>query len=216
MQAEIRNLTDTEYRAHPAICNTDLSIAKSILSGRPRGLRSQVKRIGTSVHLAVLEPEIWEKEKLKFPQNEVKQIDKMQKAFLTNYRFKEILDKSLKEVCLFWKDEVTGLECKAKLDLFKEGVLTGDVKTTSAGNRDKFLDDAHRYEYNRQLAFYNSATNSPTIYLIGLHKYKKGGIYFYEFEKDSAFIKEGIEKYQRLLNEVANAESLREEVYKLR
>jgi len=59
------------------------------------------------------------------------------------------------EVTLRWKDEPTGLECKARADFYvKRHAFALDVKTTENASPDAFPRDAARYGYGRQAAFY--------------------------------------------------------------
>ncbi|MEH0154388.1 PD-(D/E)XK nuclease-like domain-containing protein [Limibacter armeniacum] len=218
MKAEIRILSDTEYRNHPAICNSDLSIARDILSGRVRKKPALALRIGSAVHMALLEPQVWQQERLKMKDDEVKRVDKLAAAVKRNSLFGPIIEDEeiLKEVCLFWTDEETGTECKAKADLLQPDLLLGDVKTTAAQNKERFLMDAFRFDYDRQLAFYNSAVGAERLLLIGISKKSRGSVYFSEFDAESEFIQVGVAKYRALLKAVSDSPALRKEVYNLR
>jgi exodeoxyribonuclease VIII len=59
------------------------------------------------------------------------------------------------EMEIFWTDEITGLRCKAKPDMFRQPILT-DLKTVSGRyfNRDRLLTHATSSGWHIQLAWY--------------------------------------------------------------
>lgn len=64
------------------------------------------------------------------------------------------------EVPLFWTDELTGEQCKVRLDCFtplSDKVLIVDYKTTGDANTDPFIRSAINYGYDFQAAMYTEA-----------------------------------------------------------
>jgi hypothetical protein len=59
------------------------------------------------------------------------------------------------EKVLTWTDEATGIECKARLDWYRPGLLC-DLKTTTSIDDRLFGALAHRMGYVGQMAFYHS------------------------------------------------------------
>lgn len=65
-----------------------------------------------------------------------------------------------REVCLFWIDEMTGLRCKARMDLWTPGVLFADIKTTSMIGYGPFSRLAERLGYHRKMWFYTQGAKA--------------------------------------------------------
>lgn len=62
------------------------------------------------------------------------------------------------EVCLVWRDEITGLMCKARLDKVSlDYSYIADLKTTGDARPDAFREQAHKLGYWRQSSWYLDA-----------------------------------------------------------
>jgi hypothetical protein len=63
---------------------------------------------------------------------------------------------AIKERCLFWIDEETGLLCKARPDAMTLGqsALTGDLKSTRSCDPEEFKRDVFKFRYDLQAAHY--------------------------------------------------------------
>lgn len=63
---------------------------------------------------------------------------------------------AIKEQSLFWIDEDTGLQCKARPDAMTLGMpaLVGDVKSARSAGVDDFVSDIFRFRYDMQAAHY--------------------------------------------------------------
>jgi hypothetical protein len=62
------------------------------------------------------------------------------------------------EATLRWKDGITGLECKARVDYYVPRLgMVADVKTSEDARPDAFRKSVANYGYHRQDAFYRSA-----------------------------------------------------------
>lgn len=64
-----------------------------------------------------------------------------------------------RERVVLWDDPITGVGCKARLDMVytspkRRNALVIDVKTTSARTQAQFLESCYTYDYDRQAAFY--------------------------------------------------------------
>jgi len=65
------------------------------------------------------------------------------------------------ELTLVWRDEESGLLCKARLDLFRAGRESiGDIKTSEDASQDGFQASLANYDYFRQGAFYVDGAKS--------------------------------------------------------
>ncbi|GAA4820606.1 PD-(D/E)XK nuclease-like domain-containing protein [Algivirga pacifica] len=211
-------MPEEEYRAHPAISNTDLSLFKDLLTGRIRYRRSQALRMGSAIHMAILEPDRWPAYRHKFAPNDLRRIEKVTKAALRNEELQAMVqdEEVKKEVSMFWTDADTGIECKARADLYLEGAFIGDLKSTSARQLDHFLADAHRYEYNRQLAFYCSGAGVKEARLIGVSKNNMGRVFTAAYSMEGDFMKAGIQMYKALLRQLQEREDLQEQFQQLK
>jgi hypothetical protein len=62
------------------------------------------------------------------------------------------------ELTLAWKDELTGLSCKSRLDYYVRSLaMIVDAKSTRDASREAFRKDIAKYGYHRQDALYRSA-----------------------------------------------------------
>ncbi len=63
---------------------------------------------------------------------------------------------AIKERSLFWIDEDTGLQCKARPDTMTLGqsALAGDVKSARSADPDEFIRDLFKFRYDLQAAHY--------------------------------------------------------------
>lgn len=58
------------------------------------------------------------------------------------------------ELTFVWRDEVSGVLCKARADLYAPGIAIGDVKTTDDASKRAFSRSIYKYRYDFQGAFY--------------------------------------------------------------
>ncbi len=63
---------------------------------------------------------------------------------------------AIKERSLFWVDEDTGLQCKARPDAMTlgESALCGDLKSARSVEPDEFIKDLFKFRYDLQAAHY--------------------------------------------------------------
>lgn len=66
------------------------------------------------------------------------------------------VEPAIVERSLFWIDEETGLQCKARPDAMTLGgsALAGDVKSTRSADPDEFMRDVFKFRYDLQAAHY--------------------------------------------------------------
>ena len=79
------------------------------------------------------------------------------------------------EVSYFWKDRLTGIKCKARLDKllpdYKGKIVVVDLKTTADASAAGFEKSMANFGYHRQAAWYshavaNNMSKSPALYII--------------------------------------------------
>ncbi len=110
---------------------------------------------------------------------DLEKIKRMNDALLSNEFARELLDAVTEvEKPMLWTDEVTGIECKGKIDGFSNS-FTLDLKTCLNAHPDSFSIDAFNSAYHRQAAFYMDAR--------GVLKMGKGDFYFIAIEKEAPY-----------------------------
>ncbi|NME70569.1 PD-(D/E)XK nuclease-like domain-containing protein [Flammeovirga aprica] len=216
----IYDMNEQEYRQHPAISNSDLSNAKRILNGEAIKKDTSAFRMGRLIHLAILEPEKWEKRKLFLPTEEKNKVEEIAHVANQNPYLKKINSTNLWqfEKVNFWVDEKTGISCKCRMDMHFGRVAIGDLKTTRQATKEAFLKDAEQYDYNRQMAFYSEGWQPDFFILIGVSKApkSKGALFISEVDFESEMMEEGRKKMHFLLNEINTNASLLKAVYEAR
>jgi hypothetical protein len=69
-----------------------------------------------------------------------------------------MLESSEREVAFTWRDDATGIDCRARVDMLRlrgRGAVIVDLKTTDDPSPFEFGRSAARYGYHRQAAFYS-------------------------------------------------------------
>lgn len=138
-------------------------------------------RIGTLTHLAVLEPdrfdsecvvmpsmdrrtkagkELWEQFQADYPEHELLTSDEhtrimgIRDAIRAHPMAKKLLDRITEvEVSTFWKDPVSGIECRCRPDAILDNGMLIDLKTTRDAGQG-FERSVKQYRYHVQASFY--------------------------------------------------------------
>jgi PDDEXK-like domain of unknown function (DUF3799) len=191
-------MTNAEYRSLPRVSNSDLSEFRNFLFGYAAPKPEKAFAFGSAFHEAllgdadpVLPPDFQEVELVDFLVDRVR----------TFPGCSWIIHEGVKETVQLFQDPITGIACKARLDLLWQGRLIVDFKTTSASTHEEFRDHCLRYHYDRQAAFYMDslpgAECTKTFFFIGVQKVKPFDMFF--LQADEGFISGGRNKYQSLL-----------------
>jgi hypothetical protein len=64
------------------------------------------------------------------------------------------------EVTMYWRDEQTGIGCKARADWWRPGMLFADLKTTDDASPEGFARSVVKYGYHIQHAHYADGANA--------------------------------------------------------
>ncbi|MBO0936445.1 PD-(D/E)XK nuclease-like domain-containing protein [Fibrella sp. HMF5335] len=189
-----------DYRQLPRIANSDLTELKNHLFGLPQRKHSPAQVFGTRFHDLLLE------DAGAVPTGKGAAATKrMLDVMRANPFFNHIIADAQIETAQYWDDELTGLPCKARLDIRHPAQgLVVDVKTTSARSQREFEESCYQYEYDRQAAFYLDGCQltgacANRFILLGIQKQKPHNLYVVEVLADSIFIDNGRRKYRRLL-----------------
>ncbi|MBB6463846.1 PD-(D/E)XK nuclease-like domain-containing protein [Flammeovirga kamogawensis] len=213
-------MRDKDYRNHPAISNSDLSVAKKIIEGKPITKNTKAFRKGRFIHEAILEPLKWEKTKIFIPTVEKVEVEEIANIVLNNPVFSELLSRGYWkfEQCVFWEDPVTGISCKAKMDMHLGDLIIGDLKTTRRESHEDFLKDAMTFDYDKQVAFYSTPFHAKLFLLIGVSKGKDtlGELFIEEIPQKSEWMVTGMQKVVELMKAINSDASLLKAVYEAR
>jgi hypothetical protein len=142
--------------------------------------------IGTALHCAVLEPDVFEKTytyysgdrrgktfgafvennpgKIVLSEKEWICVQRMVKAIMTfdEYPLWEALRAARREMSVFWTDEETGVQCRVRFDAICSPFAILDLKTTTDARPDQFIKQAVRLDYDLQAAMYTEAARRFT------------------------------------------------------
>ena len=190
--------------------------------------KSQLR--GTAGHCAVLEPERFEREYVVF--DGARRAGKVWDAFEAEHAGKEILKADeyeavlafqravlndpvagpyfagagVNEATLYWRDALSGLECKARADRIKPDAPTiVDLKGTKDASPKWFGRDAANYLYHMQAAFYSDGYQAitgiaPRYVLVAVELAPPHDVVVYQVDEETLAI--GREEYRQALQKL--------------
>lgn len=142
--------------------------------------------IGTALHCAVLEPDVFEatytvfkgrrgtkifdafveenKGKIILNEQEWIKVHGMLRAIMTHKEFPlwKALQTAKREMSVFWTDEETGIQCRVRFDALCAPFANFDLKTTTDARPEYFIKQAVRLDYDLQAAMYTEAAHRYT------------------------------------------------------
>ena len=209
-------MNDHEYRTLPAYANSDLSELFNLRTGNlNKPIDPKAARFGTTFHSMILEPQKpidWSIHHV----TEHDAINKMRDSFNVFWAdcFPAWDIRANVEVVRQWVCPVTGLPLKAKLDSLivrnTQPSYAIDLKTTSCGSPDEFMESIHKYGYDRQAAFYldaiGSTSKQPPFLFVAVQKRIPYTVFAVDMFRRSDMIDNARLKNARLLRD-ALAES---------
>jgi hypothetical protein len=189
-----------DYRALPAIANSDLSRLRDALDGRsPRtDSGSGALSFGTAFHTALLEPNDYQPGQ---PGLNDTLIWWLVEGVKLNTELNKLLENGVTERSALFTEPETGTLCKLRADLVLDQpgqpYTIVDFKTTLARDADHFRLQCSHYDYDRQAAFYTDALRAERFLLVGVQKVEPFGVF--PLEVPAAMLAEGRRKYFSLL-----------------
>lgn len=134
-----------------------------------------------------------------------KMADGMCKALEKNAFVQKLLQGE-KEVPFFWTDELTGEECKCRVDCLTEigeYLFIVDLKSTENAESDAFMRSAIDHGYDFQSAFYNTGVEickgkKPIFVFIAVEKKPPYALNI--LQADELFVKRGFNTYRQFLD----------------
>jgi len=190
-------MVQTNYYNIPRISNSHLSQFKAELIGDQRKPPQAAFDFGAAFHQLLLEPQLGKKDLN--PDLNYKLIAELVEKAKESNKIKWLLQWAWKEKTHLFTDPLTRLDCKLKSDLNYRNSTIVDVKTTSAWSQKKFIEDAHKYDYDRQAAFYLDGLKAKNFLFIAVQKRSPHNIYFLDTANMPGFIDYGRKKYTYLL-----------------
>lgn len=189
-----------DYRALPAIANSDLSRLRDALDGRPprTDSGSGALSFGTAFHTALLEPDDYQAGQ---PGLNDTLIWWLVEGVKLNTELNRLLAGGLTERSALFTEPSTGTLCKLRADLVLnqpgEPYTVVDFKTTLARDTEHFRLQCSHYDYDRQAAFYLDALHAERFLLVGVQKVEPFGVF--PLEVPAEMLAEGRRKYMHLL-----------------
>jgi hypothetical protein len=191
-----------DYRALPAIANSDLSRLRDALDGRPprrdSGLNAGALSFGTAFHTALLEPDEYQAGQ---PGLNDTLIWWLVEGVKLNTELSRLLAHGLTERSALFTEPTTDTMCKLRADLVldqpDQPYTIVDFKTTMARDAEHFRWQCSAYDYDRQAAFYTDALHAERFLLVGVQKVEPFGVFPLEVPVD--MLAEGRRKYMHLL-----------------
>jgi len=190
-----------EYRSMPRYANSDLNQFRDQLLGLPARKPSAAALVfGTLFHALTLEqqPPVGMNPKLDA------QLIAMRDSVMSNDFASRIIQTGRVELVQTWDDELTGLPCKGKVDVWAaQDELILDLKSTSARTYGEFLQSCEDYHYDRQAAFYLDGNPfAKRFVIIGVQKTAPYKLFYFEATAARGCIEMGRKKYQALLRDI--------------
>ena len=187
-----------DYRALPAIANSDLSRLRDALDGKPPHSGSGALSFGTAFHTALLEPDDYLAGQ---PGLNDTLVWWLVEGVKLNSELNRLLAQGLTERSALFTEPTTDTLCKLRADLVVdlpgEPYTVIDFKTTLARDADHFRWQCSTYDYDRQAAFYTDALRADRFLLVGVQKVEPFGVFPLEVPAD--MLAEGRRKYMHLL-----------------
>jgi len=198
---DLLRLPYDDYRALPAIANSDLSRLRDALNGRlPRTPSNQgALSFGTAFHTALLEPE-------QYVPGQPGLNDTLVWWLVEGVRLQpelvQLLEAGVAEPSCLFTEPTTNTLCKLRADLVIDQpgkpFTIVDFKTTGARDYEHFQAQCTGFDYDRQAAFYLDALHADRFLLVGVQKFEPFGVFTVEVTPD--MLAAGRRKYRYLLS----------------
>ncbi len=185
-------ITSDEYHAHPAVGSSSLKHMLRSPAHYHHNLRNRQEptaamALGTAIHEAILEPNLFEANAIVMPKFEGKGSQALKDQWLManhgrrvlkgddyemiqgillalkrNSLASQLLDGGAAEESYFWQDPETGIVCKCRPDYLRKGHIILDVKSTIDASLDGFPTQIARLKYNFSAAMYLDGVTAVT------------------------------------------------------
>lgn len=138
------------------------------------------------------------------PADMFEQAKEMANALYRNGYAKKLLQGE-KEVPYFWMDELTGEQCKCRVDCLTtvgDRLVVVDLKTTDNAETDAFMRSAVKYQYDLQAAMYSEGVKAntgkqPLFVFIAIEKKPPYAVNI--LQADELFVKRGYDLFREYI-----------------
>lgn len=189
-----KQMTEQEYREHPALSRSSLwNLEESPQKFKYEELNpsepTEALLLGQVFHKLVLEPDTFDEDFVLEPTIDKRTKDgkEQYQAFLASIGNKTVVSPKIAakagdmaravsdsklasallqgehEKCYFWEDDMTGVQCKCRLDslrAIKDKLLVVDLKSASTANTEKWIRDSIKFGYDVQVAMYSEGVKA--------------------------------------------------------
>ena len=180
----------TDFSSNSMLRRMKLSAAKYRLSLQQTSRSSPAQSLGTAIHMALLEPELFDKTYAIMPrfdrrtkdgkakaeewelaykgrtaisQDDMDVIHKLHQKVFDDDFYQQFFSKGAKESSFFAIDEKTGMKVRCRCDnMLEEKNIIVDLKTTDCADEYVFNSDITKYGYLTQGAFYMDVVHAAT------------------------------------------------------
>lgn len=213
----IENLSSADYFAYEAASNSALKLVRQSPAHykyrEPEDYDTRAKQIGTALHMALLEPELFAKHYLvaqcddrrdaKYKGlakdaggdrvltiSEHRRLLSMQDSAYSLPRFKRMMNShGRNELSVFSVDPETGVPVKCRFDRKLDGMSAFDIKKCQDARGSEFTRAISNYGYYQQVAFYQAVwkwetgEDIPEFPLVAIEEKAPHGVVFHDLDE---------------------------------
>jgi len=191
------------YSIENRVSNSFLSEFKKTITGEASFKNPEALRFGSGLHCMLLEPHL-------FNANDYAGKDRMKMMYMVasirqNTDPKYLVGEKEMEYLYDYLD----FPCKLKADIVGDDFVV-DVKTTAATSMEAFMEQALKYDYHRQAAWYLDCPliNASRFVFVAVSKASPFEVFTWELDRNDLIIETGREEYRYLLEKIKSDEAL--------
>ncbi len=185
------------YSIDDRVSNSFLTQFKRAINNETSAYNAEALHFGSGLHCLLLEPH-------NFNTLDYSGRDRMKMMYMVNSIQqcadpKHLEGEKEKEFMYSFK----GLNCKLKADIVNSKYVV-DVKTTAATSLESFMEQAIKYDYHRQAAWYIDCPEitADTFVFIAVCKSSPYQVFTWEISSSDPFIEAGRDDYNYLLSQL--------------
>jgi len=191
------------YSIENRVSNSFLSEFKRTLTGERTSYNQEALHFGSGLHCMLLEPH-------KFDPTDYTGKDRMKMMYMvnsirSNADPKYLVGEKEKEYMYDYMD----LPCKLKADIVGDDFVC-DIKTTATTNIEAFMEQALKFDYHRQAAWYLDcpAVKASKFVFVAVSKSAPHPVFVWELDKHDTIIETGREEYKLLIDYIKQDKAL--------
>jgi hypothetical protein len=183
------------YSIENRVSNSFLSEFKKTLTGESSFKNPEALRFGSGLHCLLLEPHLFNA--FDFTGKDRIKMIYMVASINQNADPKHLIGEKEKEFLYEYMD----MPCKLKADIVGSDFVV-DIKTTAANNLESFMEQALKFDYHRQAAWYLDCPliQASKFVFIAVSKTAPYPVFTWELDKYDTIIETGREEYKLLID----------------